>query len=95
MIAPQSPTPQVFIPIQAMSGADVPSQRPAPIAAIEAHHVVLMNRSPHRHGRGKNFLGLKGLSNLIDSSMDCGDEIGKLIGCDRMMPDVALDDHRC
>jgi hypothetical protein len=95
MIAPQSPTLQVFIPPQAMSGADVPSQRLAPIATIEAHHVILMNGSPYRHCGYQNFLGRNGLSNLTDSSMDCGDEIGKLTGCDGMMPDVALDDHRC
>jgi hypothetical protein len=76
MIAPQSPTLQVFLPIEPVPRADMPSKRLAPIAAIQAHHVVLMNGSPHRHGRGKNFLRLNGLSNLTDSSMDCGDEVG-------------------
>src|SRR6266851_7324813 len=66
MIAPQSPTLQVFIPAQAMSGADVPSQRLAPIATIEAHHVILMNGSPDRHSRSTNFLWLNGLSELTE-----------------------------
>jgi hypothetical protein len=94
MIAPQSPTLQVFIPIEPVLRADVPSQRLAPIATIEAHHVILMNGSPYRHCGNQNFLGRNGLSNLTDSSMDCDDEIGKLAGCDRMMTDVALDDLR-
>jgi hypothetical protein len=54
-----------------------------------------MNGSPYQYGWSPNFLGLNGLSKLPDRSMDCGDEIGKLTGCDRMMPDVALHDHRC
>ena len=95
MIVPQSPTLQVFIPIDPVPRADVPSQRLAPIAAIQAHHKVLMNGSPHRYSGNQNFLGLDGLSNLTDSSMDCDDEIRKLTGCDGMMPDVALDDLRC
>jgi hypothetical protein len=95
MIAPQSPTLQVFILAQAMSGADVLSQRLAPIATIEAYHVVLMNGSPHRHGRGKNFLGLNGLSNLTERLIHRSDEIRNLIRSHPMLDNIALDDHRC
>ena len=38
MIAPQTPPLPVFIPIQAVAGADVPSQRLPPVAAIETNH---------------------------------------------------------
>jgi hypothetical protein len=69
MIDPQSPTLQVFISSQAMSGADVPSQRLATIATIQAHHVILMNRSPHRYGRGTNFFRLTWLSKLTERLM--------------------------
>jgi hypothetical protein len=79
MIAPQSPTLQVLIPIEPVRRADVPSQRLAAIAAIQANYVVAVNGSPYRYSRDANFLGLNGLSKLTDSSMDCSDEIGKLI----------------
>ena len=95
MIAPQSPTLQVIIAIEPVSRADVPSQRLAPIATIEAHHVILMNGSPHRHGRGKNFLGLYGLSKLTERLINGSDEIRNLIRSHLMLDDVALDDHRC
>jgi hypothetical protein len=95
MIAPQSPSLQVFVPIEPVSRADVPSQRLAPIATIEAHHVILMNGSPHRHGRGKNFLGLNGLSKVTERLIYGSDEIRKLLRPHPMLDDVALDDHRC
>ena len=82
MIAPQSPTLPVFVPIEPVPRADMPSKRLAPIAAIQAHHVVLMNGSPHRHGRGKNFLGLNGLSKLTELTerlIHGSDEIRNLI----------------
>jgi hypothetical protein len=52
-----------------------------------------MNGSPYRHGGNQNFLGHNGLSNLTDSSMDCGDEVGKLLWPHRVVPNVAADDH--
>jgi len=73
----------------------MPSQCLAPIAAIQAHHVVLMNGSPHRHGRGKNFCGLNRLSKLSERVVHGSDEIRNLIGCHPMLDDVALDDDRC
>jgi hypothetical protein len=78
-----------------MPRADMPSQCLSPIAAIQAHHVVLTNGSPHRHGRGKNFLGLNGLSKLTEGLMQGSDEITKLLRSHPMLDDVALDDLRC
>jgi hypothetical protein len=93
MIAPQSPTLPVFVPIEPVPRADMPSKRLPPVAAIQANHVILMNGSPYRHGGNQNFLGRNGLSNLTDSSMDCGDEVGKLLWSHRVVPNVAADDH--
>jgi hypothetical protein len=59
MIAPQSPTLQVFIPIEPVARADVPLQGLPPVAAIQANHVILMYGSPRRHGWDQNFLCLK------------------------------------
>ena len=95
MIAPQSPTAQVFVPIEPMARADVPSKHLRPIATIEAHHVILMNGSPHRHDRGKNFVGLSGLPKLTERLIYGSDEIRNLIRSHLMLDDVALDDHRC
>jgi hypothetical protein len=93
MIAPQSPTLPVFIPAQAMTRADVPSERLAPIAAIQAHHVILMNGSPYRHGGNQNFLCLNGLSELTQRMMNCGNQVRKLLWSQRVVPNVAADDH--
>jgi len=95
MIAPQSPTLQVFIPIEPVPRADVPSQRLAPIAAIQANDVILMNGSPYRHSGNKNFLGLNGLSKLTERLIYGSDEIRKLLRSHPMLDDVALDDHCC
>jgi hypothetical protein len=95
MITPQSPTLQVFVPTEPVSRADVPSQCLAPIAAIQAHHVVLMNRSPHRHSGNQNFLGRNGLYKLTERLIYGRDEIGYLLGSHPMLDDVAPDDHRC
>ena len=94
MIAPQSLTLQVFIPRQAMPRANVPSQRLSPIAAIQAHHVILMNGSPYRHGGNQNFLCLNGLSELTQRVMNCGNQVRKLLWSQRVVPNVAADDHR-
>jgi hypothetical protein len=94
MIAPQSPTAQVFVPIEPMSRANVPSQRLAPIATFEADHVILMNRSPYRHCGNQNFFGRNGLSKLSERLMDRSDKIANLICSDPMVPNVAPDDLR-
>ena len=95
MIALQSPMLQVFISIEPVSRADMPSKRFAPIAAVQANHVILMNRSPHRYSRGTNFLGLNGLGKLSEHLMHGSDEIRNLICSDRVMSNVAPDDCRC
>jgi len=95
MIAPQSPTLQVIIAIEPVSRADVPAQRLSPLATIQAPHIVLMNRSPNRHGGNQNFLGLNGLSKLTERLINGSDEIRNLIRSHLMLDDVALDDHRC
>ena len=67
MVAPQSPSLAVVIPAQAMLSRDMPTQSLGPVAAIEANHVFVANRLPHRHSRGGNFLSLKGPSKLTKS----------------------------
>ena len=95
MIVPQPPTLQVFIPVEPVAGADVPSQCLSLIAAIQAHHVILMNGSPHRYSGNQNFLGRNGLSKLTERLINGSDEIRNLIRSHLMLDDVALDDHRC
>jgi hypothetical protein len=95
MIAPQSPTLQVFIPIEPVPRADVPSQCLSPIATVQAHDVVLTYGSPHRYRRNQNFLGLDRLSKLIERLIHGSDEIRNLIRSHPMLDDIALDDDRC
>jgi len=95
MIAPQSPSLQVFIRIEPVPRADVPSKHLRPIATIEAHHVVLVNGSPYRHSGNQNFLGLNGLPKLTERLIYGSDEIRKLLRSHPMLDDVALDDLRC
>jgi len=78
-----------------MSRADVPSQCLSLIAAIQAHHVILMNGSPHRYSGNQNFLRRNGLSKLTERLINGSDEIRNLIRSHLMLDDVALDDHRC
>jgi hypothetical protein len=93
MIAPQSPSAQVLIPIESVLSADVPPQRLGPIATFEAHHVILTNGSPYRHGGNQNFLGRIGLSELTQRVMNCGDQVRKLLWSHRVVLNVAADDH--
>ena len=95
MIAPQAPPLLVFFPAQAVAGADVPSQRLAPVAAIETSHIVPVHGSSHRDGRSPNLFRLIRLSKLTDRPMNRGNQMGKLIRPELMMPHVASDDfHR-
>jgi hypothetical protein len=73
----------------------MPSQCLSLIAAIQAHHVILMNGSPHRYSGNQNFLGRNGLSKLTERLINGSDEIRNLIRSHLMLDDVALDDHRC
>jgi hypothetical protein len=69
MIAPQTPPLPVFIPVQAMADADMPSQHLAAVAAIETNHVVMAYRLFHRHGRSQNLCWLNLLSKLTERPM--------------------------
>jgi hypothetical protein len=93
MIAAQSPSAQVFIPTESVLATDVASERLGPIATIEAHDVVLMNGSPHRHGGNQNFLCLNGLSKVAQRVMNCGNQVTKLLSSHRVVPNVVADDH--
>jgi hypothetical protein len=69
MIAPQPPPLPVFIPVQAMADADMPSQHLAAVAAIETNHVVMAYRLSHRHGGITDFLRLGRLPKLTERPM--------------------------
>jgi hypothetical protein len=94
MVAPQPPPLPVFFPAQAVAGADVPSQSLAPVAAIETSHMVAVDGPSHRHSGGENLVRFGRLSKLTDRPMNGGNQIGKLIGLQPMVPDIALDDFR-
>jgi hypothetical protein len=95
MIASQSPTLQVFLPVEPVSRADVPSQRFSSVAAVQANHIVPLHGSPHRYSRDKNFFERNGLSKLTERLMHGGDEIRNLICSHPMVPHVTPDDRRC
>ena len=94
MIAPQSPTLPVFVPIEPVPRADMPSKRLPPVAAIQANHVILMNESPYRHGGNQNFLYLNGLSEVTQRVMNCDDQVRKLLWSQLVVLNVAAGDHR-
>jgi hypothetical protein len=94
MIASELPSPQVFISAQAVSGADMPPQCLAPITAIHAHDIIMMDRSANRYSRCENILGLNRLSEVAQCVMNCGDQVRKLVCSDRVMSYVASDDCR-
>ena len=93
MIAPQPPAPHVFIPIEPVARADVPSQRLAPVAAIQANDIIVVHGSPHGHGGNQNFVCLNGLSEVTQRVMNYGDQVRKLLWSHRVVPNVAADDH--
>jgi hypothetical protein len=79
MIIAQSPPLPIFISAQTMPGADMSSQRFAPVAAIQTNHIVPMDGPSHRHRRNESLDWLGRLSTLTDRSMNRGNQIGKLI----------------
>jgi hypothetical protein len=93
MIAPQSPTLQIFITAQPMSRCDVPSQCLAAIAAIQANDIIVLHGSPHRYSRDTSFLWLNGLSKLTERLVNCGNQVSKLLWSHRVVANVAGDDH--
>jgi hypothetical protein len=93
MIVPQSPSLQVFILIERVSRADVPLEHCSSVAAIQANHIILVHGSSHRYSRCENFLFSNGLSEVTQRVMNCGDQIRKLLWSQRVVPNVAADDH--
>jgi hypothetical protein len=69
MIAPQPPSPPVFISVQIVADAEVPSQSLATITAVKTHHIVMAYRLSHRHGRITDFLRLVRLPKLTERPM--------------------------
>jgi len=94
MIAPQSPSLQVFVLIERVSRADVPLQHFSSITTIHANDIIVVHRSPHRYSRCENFLYLHGLAEVTQRVMNCGDQVRKLLWSQRVVPNVAADDHR-
>ena len=94
MIAPQSPSLQVFVPIERVLRADMASQCLAAIAAIHADDIIVVHGSSYRYGRCENFLCLNGLSEVSQRVMNCGDQVRKLLWSQRVVSNVAADDHR-
>src|SRR5215831_8692124 len=70
----------------------MPTQGFARVAAVEANHIVTMNRSAHRHGRSKDFLWRIWPSKLSKRSMNGCDELRNLTGSHRMMLEITPDD---
>jgi hypothetical protein len=91
MIARQSPSLQVLVPIKRVSRADMASQCVAAIAAIHANDIVSMYGSPHRYSRCENFLCLNGVSEVTQRVMDGGNQVRKLLWSHRVVPNVAAD----
>ena len=93
MIAPQSPSLQVFVLIERVSRADVPLEHFSSIATIQANDIIVVHGSPHRYSRCENFLCLNGLSEVNQRVMNCADQVRKLLRSQRVVPNVAADDH--
>src|ERR1700741_1677234 len=93
MIVPQSPSFQVFVLIERVLRADMASQCLAAVAAIQANDIIVVHGSPHRYSRCENLLCLNGLSEVTQRVMNCDDQVRKLLWSQRVVPNVAADDH--
>src|ERR1700748_1396305 len=93
MIAPQSPSLQVFAPIEPVPRADTPLEHFSSVAAIHANDIIVVHGSPHRYSRCENFLCLNGLAKVTQRVMNCDDQVRKLLWSQRVVPNVAADDH--
>ena len=93
MIAPQSPSLQVFVPIERVLRPDVALEHFSSIATIQANDIIVVHGSPHRYSRCENFLCLNGLAKVTQRVMNCGDQVRKLLWSQRVVPNVAADDH--
>ena len=94
MIAPQSPSLQVFVLIERVLRADMASEHFSSIATIQANNIIVVHGSPHRYSRCENFLCLNGLSEVNQGVMNCGDQVRKLLWFQLVVLNVAADDHR-
>jgi hypothetical protein len=94
MIAPQSPSLQVFVAIERVLRADMASEHFSSIATIQANDIIVLHGSPQRYSRCENFLSLNGPSEVTQRVMNCGDQVSKLLWSQRVVPNVAADDHR-
>ena len=86
MIAPQSPSLQVFVTIERVLRADMASEHFSSIATIQANDIIVVHGSPHRYSRCENFLCLNGLSEVTQRVMNCGDQVRKLLWSQRVVP---------
>jgi hypothetical protein len=93
MIAPQSPSLQVFVSIERVSRADMPLEHFSYIATIQTNDIIVVHGSSHRYGRCENILCLNGLSEVTQRVMNCGDQARKLLWSQGVVPNVAADDH--
>ena len=88
----QPPAPQILIPAQAVSAADVAAKGFPPVAAIEANHIVVPHGLAHRDSGGEHFFDRSLSSKLAKASVHGGDEVRKLTSPDCIMSQVAPDD---
>jgi hypothetical protein len=93
MIAPQSPSLQVFVAIESVSRCEMASEHFSSVATIQANDVIVVHGSPHRYSRCENFLCLNRLSEVTQRVMNCGDQVRKLLWSQGVVPNVAADDH--
>ena len=93
MIAPQSPSLQVFVAVERVLRADMASERFSSIATIQANDIIVVHGSPHRYSGCENLLRLNGLSEVTQRVMNCGDQVSKLLWFQGVVPNVAADDH--
>jgi hypothetical protein len=69
MIAQQLPPPPIFISVQTVADADVPSKRLTSMTALKAHHIVMAYRLSHRHGGSSDLFRLGRLPELTEHPM--------------------------
>ena len=79
MIAAQPPSLPIFISAQTVPGADMSSQSPPSVAAIETDHILPVDRPSHRHSGNENLVWFRWLPKLADRPMNGGNQIRKLI----------------
>lgn len=94
IICRQFPPDKVFDDAEAVDGQQMSAERLRAIPALEANHVILLDRSPDRHGRPKRLLRRWRPSETSKSAMHLDDQSYELVGPDLVMPHVAARDAR-